>query len=669
MKTFLLFAALWLLTGTASWAQCGATNPTACKPVPVYQGMQGWNGILGGPWTTATRPSAASPPATVNWNGPWPPVGLTGFNSTIGAYETWNGSAWIAGSGTAPAGSLTGTTLAPNVVNSSLLTVSLGTLGTAAIASTGTAGHFLPYLDGANTWSGTNTWTGAFTNAGIVFDHTFLSALNLAMQMPPGQGVGWYDGTGTASITGTEITSGNVDVTIAPAGTGTVRPKSVDNVLYCSQYASLQACHNALPSTGGKMLLPPNTTYLLTTVTTISKPNVKVVCPSWATVLQRGAGSAMAQILNFTSAAVGSGVEDCTFDGNGGTFTGYSSDLALQAASNYAQHVQAINGGGSIQIAVSGANGRISNSTVTGLNSTTVGGYGIWAIAHVPVKIDHNTVSNTTLDGIGVDGTGSIVESNHLFNDHCFTGTGGGQIAVYPGYSGITIANNTIDTGCTDNTFGIELNGQNITVVGNTVNNQKWGGITLDVSGAGSTPGTLISSNTVRNSGQVLHAGANAPYSAALSVSGVFSGLTVTGNRFIDDQGSPTQTYGVYLFANATDNLVVTGNDFTGNLTGAASDGATGTNQTWRSNLGVDNLIPSVASATALAFPLNPTISLTGTTTVTSITGTAWTGRQVTLIPTGAVSFTATNNIGNAVTTSANVPIVATYNGTNWYLK
>ena len=84
-----------LLATSAAHAQCSATAPQNCKPVPVYQGVQGWNGVLGGPWTTATRPSASSPPSPTKWNAAWPPVGLTGFNTTIGLYETWNGSAWI----------------------------------------------------------------------------------------------------------------------------------------------------------------------------------------------------------------------------------------------------------------------------------------------------------------------------------------------------------------------------------------------------------------------------------------------------------------------------------------------------------------------------------------------------------------------------------------------
>jgi hypothetical protein len=83
----------------------------------------------------------------------------------------------------------------------------------------------------------------------------------------------------------------------------------------------------------------------------------------------------------------------------------------------------------------------------------------------------------------------------------------------------------------------------------------------------------------------------------------------------------------------------------------------------------VDNVIPSVASASTLTLPLNPTVSLTGTTTVTKISAAAWTGREIKLIPNDVVSFTATNNIANAITTSAKVPIIIVYDGTSWNLS
>ena len=43
-------------------------------------------GLIGGPWTTAGRPSS-------------PTTGQTGYNSTLNKNETWNGSNWVASGG------------------------------------------------------------------------------------------------------------------------------------------------------------------------------------------------------------------------------------------------------------------------------------------------------------------------------------------------------------------------------------------------------------------------------------------------------------------------------------------------------------------------------------------------------------------------------------------
>ena len=49
-------------------------------------------GAVGGPWTTAGRPTS-------------PSTGQSGFNSSLGKVETWNGSAWISSGGATGGGS------------------------------------------------------------------------------------------------------------------------------------------------------------------------------------------------------------------------------------------------------------------------------------------------------------------------------------------------------------------------------------------------------------------------------------------------------------------------------------------------------------------------------------------------------------------------------------
>lgn len=77
MLRFLGFLAIFVPAASA-WAVC-PTTPTDCTANPVT--VTDRAGVQGGPWTTATRPAS-------------PATGATGFNSTVGAYETWNGSQW-----------------------------------------------------------------------------------------------------------------------------------------------------------------------------------------------------------------------------------------------------------------------------------------------------------------------------------------------------------------------------------------------------------------------------------------------------------------------------------------------------------------------------------------------------------------------------------------------
>lgn len=54
--------------------------------------LNGATGEVPATWTTAGRPSS-------------PTAGQTGYNSTLGALETWNGTYWIQGGGATGAGS------------------------------------------------------------------------------------------------------------------------------------------------------------------------------------------------------------------------------------------------------------------------------------------------------------------------------------------------------------------------------------------------------------------------------------------------------------------------------------------------------------------------------------------------------------------------------------
>jgi hypothetical protein len=61
---------------------------------------------------------------------------------------------------------------------------------------------------------------------------------------------------------------------------------------------------------------------------------------------------------------------------------------------------------------------------------------------------------------------------------------------------------------------------------------------------------------------------------------------------------------------------------------------------------------------------------LTGTTGITAIAAAgSWRGRKLTLIPTGVLTVTAGATIANTITTTANVPVQALFDGTLWHFQ
>lgn len=444
-----------------------------------------------------------------------------------------------------------------------------------------------------------------------------------------------------------------------PNGAATF-PRAIDNTLYCSRFASLQACHDALPANGGKIILPNNTTYVLTSLLTISKPNVIFECPGWSTIIQRGAALS-GDMVDFTG--IGDIVKDCAFDGNGGANITGQSEVSLSAANQLAQHIQVQNSASVINVALSGVNGRITASTITGMGTllSTQRGYGVWANNHVKVTIDYNVISNTGIDGIGFDGNGSQVIGNRVSGAHTYTGGSGGQIVCYGGGSnvavGANISNNSVFTGGSTFASGLEIDCANSNVTNNSLDTIQ--GSAINVAGNG----TNIVGNWIRNS-------PTASFSDSISVAANVTNFQIVGNRIFDDQGSTTIREAIRVNSGTSDNYIIADNFGVPNGQAAIVDQGTGLNKIITHNLGMDNIIPSVASAAA--FPIstvNSAISITGTTGVTSITGGFWTGRVVTLIPVGIVAFTAGNNIANSFTTVAGVPVILTYDGTLWHLK
>lgn len=436
-----------------------------------------------------------------------------------------------------------------------------------------------------------------------------------------------------------------------------------DSVVYASQFASLQAAHDALPATGGTIMLPPNTAYVVAGATTISKNNVTLQGTSWSTVVQRSPTYTSSVLINVTGANCC--INGFTIDGNSVVTNAF--ELATSGNNSLVSEMQIINSAGAGHLSLAGVNSRATGNTVTGLGTSlsTQRGYGIWAVNHQPVQIDHNTVSGTGIDGIGFDGSGSMVSDNFLTNCHNFTGGGGGQIVYYAIVgnvpNSVIISSNTIRVGGSFSD-GLEIVGDNVIVSNNTVDGVGGYGIILE--GLSSDLGRVIANNLVRNTGT----GGSLD---GISVQPGVSNFQIIGNRVVDDQGTHTMRDAINVVAGASDNYIIANNFLTPNGRTAISDSGTGLNKVVRDNIGVDNIVGSIASAATLTFTAvpSPVLTLTGTTGVTAVGGNLWTGRQLTLIPAGAVTFTAGATIGNTMTTSAGVPVIATFDGTKLWLK
>ena len=154
-------------------------------------------------------------------------------------------------------------------------------------------------------------------------------------------------------------------------------------------------------------------------------------------MIQRFSGlTGLTQIINMSGA--GDVIRNCTIDG--ASVVNGSADLIVSGANSLIDHIQAIGGAGTIQVDLGGQNSRITQSTITGIGGTGNQIYGLWALTGATVMVDHNYISNTSIDCIGINGKGSIAEANIVSGCHTYTGGGGGEIGIYPSPSSTFLA-------------------------------------------------------------------------------------------------------------------------------------------------------------------------------------------------------------------------------------
>jgi hypothetical protein len=111
-------------------------------------------------------------------------------------------------------------------------------------------------------------------------------------------------------------------------------------------------------------------------------------------------------------------------------------------------------------------------------------------------------------------------------------------------------------------------------------------------------------------------------------------------------------SYAIRIAGGSEDNFQIVGNKFVsgGTTMGMISNRAPGIHTVISNNEGVDDARPTVASAVALPLPVNPSFVISGTATVTSVTGQSV--RSGTFTTTGTVRFSAGSTIGTSCTTT-----------------
>lgn len=322
--------------------------------------------------------------------------------------------------------------------------------------------------------------------------------------------------------------------------------------------------------------------------------------------------------------------------------------------------------------------GAITNNVLVAVSLTSLLSFGIlvgWADGiniqgnHVGFMNDlmaFTVTTNTQIDTLQIcDNEFDTANTNivHFFSD------GGTPLFV----SYIIFADNHMLGGVNGHGFLIDTNCnvQNLQVSGNRIGRNGLCGIavagTNAVSGAVTISGNLIFDN---NTGNIANQAGIKLYAAS-----TVTNYLITANHILNSSVFGFQQFGVYLPNAGISGSTITSNDFhspAGSVaqTPISINGAIASTVI-RTNGGVDDVTPAIASASTLAFPINQNFTITGTTGVTAVTMTAVPAGSTGTFRTtsGAVTFSAGGGIGNTITTAQNVPVTWIYDGTLLWLK
>jgi hypothetical protein len=434
-------------------------------------------------------------------------------------------------------------------------------------------------------------------------------------------------------------------------------------------YGSIQAAIDALPATGGRVELSANTTYLLTSGISTSKPNVTLTAPGWGSIIRRDPSFTTGVLVSMTGA--GAIIENLTVDGNGVIPTNYGgySEALVSGANSIVRGCHIMNSKGTIHLTLAGMYSKALFNKITGpgINLHVETGYGIWALNGDTVLIEGNTVTDTCADGIGFGGPGSRAIGNHISNCHLYSENGGGQLAYYditlgvPAGVGLSQGNYI---GATPTGDGLEVSGKYFISDGDEV--EGVGGYGMHIS-ATSGHVTLVN-GIIRNTGS-----GSPTFMDGIIIDANVSDIKIHQMQILDDRATKVMRSCIAFNVGTSDNITITNNSFGPFLNFAIVDfGTTGMNKIVKNNLGIDNTFTPIAILSGTISPLwGETQVISNVGTVTSIQGVLYNNRVARFFSgSGTVVYQAgSGNIMNTTTCALNNYKEGMYLNGNWYFQ
>jgi len=351
---------------------------------------------------------------------------------------------------------------------------------------------------------------------------------------------------------------------------------------------------------------------------------------------------------------------------------GYFGILAEQPASLYVYESSWVNGvndgqpQGGIKVIGPASNIYIANCVIGGyVTGSNFNATGVWLL-----DVDGAMLANSGFAGIYsllLQATTTTGKCMNIWADNLqFDGYGSAAISfqgVTTAFNSIRLSNCHVNGQTLSQGYAIDIGSvaacspKNVQILGCNIQSASFDGIAV---GPGAS-NLIICNNyiTDNNLSNAAHHG--------ISMVGGLTDIHIENNTIGNGRaGSGHQNYGISIAGTFGGTII--GNDLTGNTSGPIN--ITGAiNGIIINNLGIDSITGGpISSAASIATPFNLVSTITGVTSVLTITG-GWIGRRIRLVKTdtGTLTVGGGGNIPGTHSMTQNTALDLTFDGTNWY--